>query len=31
MLKRFGFIKPLSGLSEGETSVDRTTMDVLIK
>ena len=30
-LKRFGFSKPSSGLKDGETSIDRTMMDVLIK
>ena len=31
MLKRFGFSKPLSRLKDGETSVERTTMSVLMK
>ena len=31
MLKRFGFSKSSSGLEDGETSVDRTMMEVLIE
>ena len=30
MLKHFGFSKPSSGLKDGETSVDRTMMDILM-
>ena len=31
MLKRFGFIKPSSGLYDGEKIVGLTTMDAFIK